>query len=136
MVCIGFLSEIPLYRRFHTFFYYHTFFSHLFQTFFHHLICLLKSYKNIYDLHRVYIENSSALAISLFFCDSAPFFHTFFQNSFRTALLFRETPFYQQKKNRLIPITVRFCPVTRFLTTHTRQTHDTRRMTPLRIAIP
>ena len=79
MPCIGFLSKIPLYKRFHTFFgdftpLFHTFF----QIFFHHIIRLLKRYKNIYDLHRFYIKNSSILAISHLFWR----FHTFYSHLF------------------------------------------------------
>ena len=92
---------------------FHTFF----KLFFHHIIRLLKCYKNIYDSHRFYIENSSELAIShLFFAISHLFIHTFFEILF--TLHFSSVK--RQKKNRSIPITVlRFCPVTRFATTHT-----------------
>ena len=83
MTCIGFLLKIPLYKRFHTFSSNYTPFVHtFFKILFHHIFHLLRCYKNIYDLHRFSIENSSILVISHLFWRFHTFFSHLFQNFF------------------------------------------------------
>ena len=48
----------------------------------------------VYDLHKLYIENSYVLAISHLFCDLAPFLYTFFNFFFRSALLLSDTQLF------------------------------------------
>ena len=104
--------------KFHTFFGDFTPFFHTFlQKDFHHIIRLLRRYKNIYFQHRFFIENSSKLVISHLF------FTPFSKNAF--ALHFSSVIRNFQKKSRPLPITIlKFCIVTRFVTTDGRTTHD------------
>ena len=88
-VCMNFHLKIPLYQRFHTFFGDFTpFFTPFSNIFFHFIVCLLKCYKNIYDLHTFSIRNSSKLAISHLFSR----FHTFFFTPFSTFFLLSAYP--------------------------------------------
>ena len=127
MVYISFLLKISSKLAIsHLFWRFHTFFTHLFQFFLHHIIRLLNCYKNIYGLHRFYIENSSKLAISHLFWR----FNTFFQHLFRNFFSLCTTPHSYQsikKKIRSIPTTVlKFWVGTRFCDTDKRRTNDER----------
>ena len=98
------------------------FFTHFSKIFFHFIIRLLKCYKNVYDLHRFSIRNSSKLAISHLFSR----FHTFFSHLFQLFFYSLRTPHsYPPVKKRIVLIAtsvLKFCLGTNFVTPYTIHT--------------